>query len=122
MAELTTQSITTGLRLTVAGSVIGSFAGTISERVSDMLISAIGLDRRVTAPLGEAGVELIVRGSVSAVGFILADRVMRNIQGAEVDATQGLFFSFLFVQSQPELLAAAVRFSDAGARLLPSPQ
>lgn len=119
MAELTTQSVTTGLRLTVAGSVVGAFAGAVSERVADMIIDTVGLDRSVEAPLGETGVELVVRGGVSAVGFILADRIMRNIQGPEVDATQGLFFSFLFVQSQKELLTAAKRFADAATAVIP---
>ncbi len=117
--QLTTRSVTTGLRLTVAGSVIGAIGGAISERISDRILAAVGLTVTDGESLGEAGVELVIRGTVSAIGFIVADQAMRNIQGPDVDATQGLFFSFLFVQSQPGLLRAAEQFATATTKFLP---
>lgn len=116
---LSAQNVLSGLRLTVAGSVVGAFSGTLAERLSDMLLRSVGLERGEDISIGEAGVELVLRGTVSSLAFIFADRLMRTVQGNDLDATQGLFFSFLFVQSQPELLIAADRFAKAASSVLP---
>lgn len=105
--------IVQGAEMTVVGSVAGSISGALAEKLGDFLIEKLEIPSGASATLPQAGLNVIVRSTAAAVVFMLTDQAVLAVQGRRTDVTQGMFFSFIFVQSQPELLAAATRFGTA---------
>ena len=102
--------IVQGTEMTVVGAVAGSVAGAVAEKLGDYLIDQLNIPTGPKTTITQAGLDVIVRSASAAVVFMVMDQAVEVVRRGRTDPTGGMFFSFIFVQSQPELLAAASRF------------
>lgn len=99
-----------GYKYAVSGAIIGTAFSGVSEAIEDVLVDMAGLDEQSDAVHHAAG--MVIRMTVSAGVFLLADRVMQRV-GAN-DPTGGLFFNVSFVLGNSPLVRS---FSQLSGRI-----
>ena len=104
-------------RMAVVGSLVGESLGVVTETVADEILKIVRVQTyQAGRGLADDLINVFVRAGVAAVGFISANRVMRTIQGERADATEGILFTYFYVDGQPMLVrsvrAIGSRFRD----------
>lgn len=98
------------LKFATLGMAVGTAAGGLTEALADLVLEALQLDIN---PTGRSDSEIpalfatvVIRGGVSVMGYLLAERLMRNVNTRRDDPTEGAYFAFAFGASQARFYAA----------------
>lgn len=116
MAAINAADLADAAKFTTIGLTFGVLAGGATEIVADAVVGAIGLaDAHPVSDEERAGkiyAELIVRGVISGLGFVVSERLMSYINTRRDDVTQGGYFSYAFMTVQGGLYKTVLAAGD----------
>lgn len=105
---ITFATLANALKYETLGMTLGIAGGGLTEFVANEVCDALDLhesrnhsnvERQVPSLLAE----MIVRGAIGCVGYLLTERVVRMVNAQRDDPTEGAYFAYAFGVSQGRL-------------------
>ena len=101
-----------GMKYAISGVLIGSAVAGVAKVAGDYIEHGAGIDEE-TPDLVHSSSKLLVRVTVAAGAFLLADRIMQNFGRLDLDPTGGFFFNAAFLFGQAPLMTAMAGVSQS---------
>jgi hypothetical protein len=96
------------LKFETIGMGLGIVGGGLTEFVANEVVDALQINKRenhssLDNQIPTIVAEMLVRGAIGALGYILFERVVRAANNRRDDPTEGAYFSYAFGVSQGRL-------------------
>lgn len=108
LSMLTFATLANALKYETLGMTLGIAGGGLTELLANEVCDALELhdpsnhssvDKQVPALVAE----MIVRGAIGCVGYLLTERMVRMVNAQRDDPTEGAYFAYAFGVSQGKL-------------------